>query len=419
MRCMKDQEVLLGCSLRSLHHSAAGRAPNGVRPALFLAIWTSLASMIFGCNADIQVQESPVPPEIVINRSDEPGVVSFSVQVPSHVAESLEQRDDLSEYFMLFRYEDSTPDWQHPLFVDVGVGDERLTMSPQFPLLPGQRYLAVFEPESIDADSDLLRLERTYSVPASDPVAAPKITAIYPTATELPANHLKFYIEFSEPMQQGQQIFEHFKLVDLETGKNVPRPFRHTELWSADEKRLTLWFHPGRQKTGVNLNVEIGPILEAGRRYRLVIDGGWKSRSGNQLGEDFHLEFTAEEPDHHQPELETWKVTAPRTGTAEPVMCEFGEPMDWALLHTAFRVFDAGNQPIQGEIRVANGEATWQFLPQSPWMSGQYTIEVDEFVEDLAGNSLERPFEVDLTAESPKSRNSTGSPTRQIVFRVE
>ena len=91
--------------------------------------------------------------------------------------------------------------------------------------------------------------------------------AIFPSAEVLPANHLKFYVHFPEPMREGV-FLDYCALLD-EHGQPVLEPFRETELWSDDRRRLTLWLHPGRQKAGVNLNVEFGPVLEPGRRYTL------------------------------------------------------------------------------------------------------------------------------------------------------
>src|SRR5689334_1054660 len=79
---------------------------------------------------------------------------------------------------------------------------------------------------------------------------APCVEALYPGAATLPANHLKFYVHFSVPMRQGV-FMDYCKLLD-DHGRMVPEPFRETELWSEDGRRLTLWLHPGRQKTGVN-----------------------------------------------------------------------------------------------------------------------------------------------------------------------
>src|SRR6186713_2761613 len=84
----------------------------------------------------------------------------------------------------------------------------------------------------------------------ADTPAAPRVDAVYPSAATLPANHLKFYIHFSAPMRQGV-FLDHCKLLDDHGRMIMTEPFRETELWSEDGKRLTLWLHPGRQKTGV------------------------------------------------------------------------------------------------------------------------------------------------------------------------
>jgi hypothetical protein len=121
------------------------------------------------------------------------------------------------------------------------------------------------------------------------PASPPQLSSIHPSGSALPANHLKFYLHFSEPMQQGV-FLQHCSVMDAD-GKIVPEPFRETELWSEDGLRLTLWFHPGRQKTGVNLNVEVGPVLVPGQRCKLIISGKWKSERGVPLGKDVEKSF--------------------------------------------------------------------------------------------------------------------------------
>ena len=137
-----------------------------------------------------------------------------------------------------------------------------LTFTPQFPFLAGQTYEAVF----IGADGRQSAAVHTFPIEAPEP----ELLEVFPSGDTVPANHLKFYLNFSERMEQGK-IFRHFRLTDLATGIPVEEPFRETELWSDDGKRLTLWLHPGRQKTGVNLNMDLGPVLEPRRRYALEI----------------------------------------------------------------------------------------------------------------------------------------------------
>src|SRR5258708_1778491 len=72
-------------------------------------------------------------------------------------------------------------------------GDE-LVFEPRFPLQPGKIYRARFTPPGADA------VAVDYKVPARPPAPAPEVVAVWPTGDVLPANHLRFYIEFNRPM---------------------------------------------------------------------------------------------------------------------------------------------------------------------------------------------------------------------------
>ena len=49
-----------------------------------------------------------------------------------------------------------------------------------------------------------------------------------------------------------------------------------------------------------------------------------------------------------------------------------------------------------GTIELGDKERLWRFLPAKPWKSGKYRLAVDMALEDLAGNRVGRPFEVDV-----------------------
>jgi hypothetical protein len=262
----------------------------------------------------------------------------------------------------------------------------QLRFRPSLPLLPGQIYTARLERPGLS-----LRAEHRTAAPA--PAEAPKLLAIYPTSDRLPGNHLKFYLAFSEPMETGV-FLKHCRLVDAR-GREVEAPFRETELWSADGKRLTLWFHPGRQKAGVNLNVEFGPVLHEGGDYRLIIDGRWKSARGTPLGSDVTKAFRAITPLHEQLTTLDWKVHAPVASTREPLRVVFPHSLDWATLHRMLRVTSATGE-VAGAAVVERGEQEWRFVPERPWTAGAYELRVQTALEDPAGNSLARPFEVNL-----------------------
>lgn len=281
--------------------------------------------------------------------------------------------------------------------IDGGV----LRFVPSVPLLQGVEYEARLDLSHLTSSvpGQSAPLTARYRVPETSRQSAPAVTAIYPTVAELPANHLKFYLVFSEPMRPGD-ILKHFRLAEAGAG-DVPEPFRETELWSPDGRRLTLWFHPGRQKTGVNLNVEMGPILKAGRRYTLIISSNWTAASGIPLGRDVEKSFRAVAPDRRQPRVQDWKIHRPVAGSLDPLRVDFGEPIDWAMLHGSLRVEMAGGPAVVGTATVAAGEAAWEFRPTVAWVPGDYRVSVPGALEDLAGNSLVRPFERDAAQAEP------------------
>lgn len=235
---------------------------------------------------------------------------------------------------------------------------------------------------------------------AEDTPVAPVITAIYPTAHTLPANHLKFYIHFSQPMRQGV-FLDHCRLLD-DCGQPVTEPFRETELWNEDGTRLTLWFHPGRQKTGVNLNVDLGPIVLPRHHYTLIISGKWPSAAGIPLGADATKPFDTADRRTAQLDVASWQIIPPAPGTRAPVEVRFPAPLDHALLQRCLRVVDDAGKIIGGTSQSVAAETAWRFVPKEPWYPGRYAVEVESILEDLAGNSLARPFQVDLTAAPPR-----------------
>ena len=277
----------------------------------------------------------------------------------------------------------------------------QLRFRPSLPLLPGLNYTARLERPGL-----ILRAE--HRPPALAPAPAPQLTAIYPTSDRLPANHLKFYLVFSEPMESGV-FLQHCRLVDAR-GREVEAPFRETELWSPDGKRLTLWFRPGRQKTGVNLNVEFGPVLLEGGDYRLVIDGRWKSARGVALGTEVTKTFRAVPALHEQLTTRGWKLAVPVAGAREPLRVTFPQPLDWATLNRMLRVTGESGGTVVGEITVARGELEWRFVPAQPWRAGRHELRVATALEDHAGNTLARPFEVNLEQRvSPRALAATKS----------
>ena len=77
-------------------------------------------------------------------------------------------------------------------------------------------------------------------------------------------------------------------------------------------------------------------------------------------------------------------------------MIVFPKPMDHALLERTIKVIDQNGQAVAGSLVITDEEKGWSFTPQQPWPAGKYSLAVDKVLEDLAGNSIGRPFEVDV-----------------------
>jgi len=271
--------------------------------------------------------------------------------------------------------------------------DTSLVFRPRFALTPGQRYRATLElpgqkPITVD-----------HAVPERD-ATPPVVEQIFPTGAELPANHLKFYIHFSKPMREGAEIFDHINLLDA-AGKPLDDPWRRTELWSADGKRLTLWIHPGRIKRGVNLREEFGPVLEPRKEYTLELGTKLCDTDGRPLAKAFTKKFRTGPEERTRPRVEAWKLTPPAAAGRDALLLEFPRPLDRALLDRCITVTDAHGKPVVGRIEIGKEERSLEFRPEKAWQVADYQVRVDERLEDLAGNTPVRLFDVDLSDPKP------------------
>ena len=239
---------------------------------------------------------------------------------------------------------------------------------------------------------------------AARPVERPTVVSqIYPSTDRLPENQLKFYLHFSAPMSRGQ-AYEHIRLID-ETGKTIEGAFLELEqeLWDRDLRRFTLLCDPGRVKRGLKPREELGPVLEEGKNYTLVIERGWRDANGMPLEADARKSFGVSSPDETRIDIADWKIAAPHAGTTEPLVVRFPEPLDHSLLERVVSIADAVGNEVAGTIRVEDHETSWHFVPELPWASGDYRLITATTLEDLAGNSIGRAFEVDTSQSNPRS----------------
>ena len=287
--------------------------------------------------------------------------------------------------------------------------DGVLHFVPDFPLEPGLSYSVAFQAPGGS------EWQETFRVPDVDRAPRTRVERVYPTVDVLPSNQLKFYLVFSEPMSQGI-AYENIRLLDAD-GQPIEDAFLELgeELWDPTGTRFTLLFDPGRVKRELRPREELGAPLIAGREYRLVIDPGWLDARGAPLVEGHAKSFRAGAADRRLPDPARWLVERPRVGTRDALAVRFEEPLDFALLNRVVWVEDADGRSLPGRVQVVPGETGWLFHPQKRWRVGTYEVRFQTLLEDLAGNSVARPFEVDIVR--PMERAADGG-VRSLTFRI-
>ncbi len=282
-------------------------------------------------------------------------------------------------------------DPEAPLILgDYIVEAESVRFRPRFAFRAGLTYRARF------GDTSLL-----FTMPARDPDERPRVIALYPSSSEIPANLLRLYLHFSHPMW-AKDVSERIHLIDGED-REVPLPFVEVEtgLWDSEGKRLTLFFHPGRVKRGVAPNLALGAPLEAGGVYRLVVDREMRDRRGYELEAPFEHPLRAGEADRTSPDPSRWTLTV--RDRSSPLEVALDEPLDRALLLRLVRVKSDAGVEVPGVSRVSSNETRLVFTPDRPWLPGTYRLQVDSEIEDLAGNKPGRLFDEKVgRASSPE-----------------
>lgn len=267
---------------------------------------------------------------------------------------------------------------------------ESIRFVPTFKPRAGMAYTLVFRPV---AGAEVVQ---EICIPAAGSSEPARVAHIYPSAKVLPENQLKFYLHFSAPMSKGE-AYANLSLIDEETGKKVVDPFLEIgeELWDPTGTRLTLLIDPGRIKKGVKPREDLGTVLTAGKIYRLVIGADWKDAAGHKLSSPVEKTFTAGPAREQGMDLKAWKIQPPAAGITQPLVVDFPQALDHALLERTLTVEDHRGNVIEGKVSISQDEQRWEFTPASAWLPGKYQLAVDTVLEDLAGNHIGEAFEVD------------------------
>ena len=283
-----------------------------------------------------------------------------------------------------------------PVVGSYAVSADGIDFTPKFPFDAGRSYVVRVNPSKLPEPRNAPLLGKVVQIPAAPEGARTAVTGVSPTGGVWPENLLRFYIQFSGPMSRATAL-GFVRLVD-HTGAEVRDAFLplDVDLWNGDRTRFTVFFDPGRVKSGIRPNVELGRALHAGRKYAIVIDDAWPDAQGRPLASEFRYEFAAARAEEQPVTPADWKIAAPGASTRDPLVLTFPWSLDRGLLQRAVGVKGGDNATVDGSIAIDEGERTWRFTPASPWRSGEHEVVVLAILEDPAGNRVGRAFEIEM-----------------------
>jgi len=281
------------------------------------------------------------------------------------------------------------------------VSRDTLRFDPQFPPVRGTTYTASFDPEALRAGtadtSAKTILHATWTRPLPSGASTTRVVQVYPTADSLPMNLLRMYVQFSAPMTVGDDAERHIRLLD-EKGAVVDKAFLIAaggqELWDPQHTRLTIFFDPGRIKRDLTPHEALGLPLQQGHSYSLTIDSALHDANGLPLERSFVKKFKVGPMDRSLPREQSWRISAPKAGTRDPLTIDLPEPLDHALLNRMLKVRRGDGALMAGGVTTSNDDRVWSFTPADAWGGTKYFIEVDPELEDLAGNNMRHLFDV-------------------------
>jgi hypothetical protein len=269
--------------------------------------------------------------------------------------------------------------------------ESEIVFTPLIPFSRGMTYEVIYGQKEIDK----------IQIPPADTKNAPALIAVYPTTDTLPENLLKLYLQFSKPMREGESL----KHISLLSSRNEPVPdvflSLQPELWNEERTALTIWLDPGRIKRDLIPNQKLGNPLLKGEQYTLSISSDWKDIEGLPLKQSYTKAFTVTTRDSTSPKPDRWTLHLPRAGTVEPLFISTGEPLDYFLLGETIKIVDENGNIIPGSLMISDKETRISFVPGKQWRPGHYRLQVASYLEDLAGNNLNKVFDRDITAKQP------------------
>ncbi len=275
-------------------------------------------------------------------------------------------------------------DPMHPILGTIQIDKAELRFTPLVPFGWNQEYTLIYKNT---IEYFILEIPEVYDYL--------KVKAIYPSAKSLPSNLLKWYVQFSHPINEVH-VYDYIRFINSQ-GDTLSRTILSLEnaLVSEDGKLLTVWIEPGRQKRDLIPNKQLGPVFEKDAMYQLIVQKDIKDRQGVSMQKDFTHSFQITNADRIQPNISSFKILPPEHNNN--LVIYFEEPMDYGSTINNFKIINSEKKEIHGEWQLTNNESTLIFTPKYSWKKGVYQVLIDSSLEDLAGNNLNRLFDSEVS----------------------
>lgn len=272
---------------------------------------------------------------------------------------------------------------QNPVQGRFSYNENYLIFNPFYPFEKGLNYTV--RTKNLNTGK---YFKSTFVLQSTEERDVAKLLHIYPSSEVLPENLLRLYFYFNTPMKRGEML-KHIQLVDSKGNKDslAFMQFKQ-ELWSPDGKRLTLLFDPGRIKRGITSNLELGPALQEGYIYKLLISGDWQDVYGQKLPITETKTINVGTAYRTSIDISNWNVNEPKAESTQPLTIQLDRIMDHATVQSMIQIKTEDNYEIEGSWKVSESELVLNFTPVEEWQKGNYEILLDSGLEDVAGNNL-------------------------------
>jgi len=341
-----------------------------------------------------------VTPKLILPRHSD-GIIKLNISLISDEIEETFAYDYLAVFV-----ENEVEEYasKNPIQGHHAKEDKYLVFKPYFPFENGMTY--IIRTKSMDSDEYVYH---PFKVGKKKTVDKAKVLSIYPSASQLPENLLRFYIYFNTPMKKGEAL-KHIQLTDSEGNidKHTFMEFKE-ELWNGDGTRLTVLFDPGRIKRGVSTNILRGPALLEGKQFSLYISDAWQDVYGQQLSEKTNKEIEVVKAYRNRIIVNEWRMDKPKANSHKALTVHFDRIMDHALLQSMIQLKDEAENVVAGYWEILEQEQQIQFIPKKKWKKGAYQIVIDSRLEDVSGNNLQNLLDYNKAAEEDSN-------THQFIY---